>query len=148
MVLLDFQSSSRLIGFTFQASLSSWRVHVQQCSSVQCSLFNRFSNCSKYCRRAVGTHMDPRFTQKTVTFAGAKSWLWVTTSLRLCRVDGNTNTCYTPNHSRGQIIQQDDRQQSSYYYLLFLRLNKQQDVCQGLKSDSCCCYLQPLDAPV
>ena len=33
-------------------------------------------NCRKYCRRPVGTRMEPRFTQKTVKFGGGKIMVW------------------------------------------------------------------------
>ncbi|KAL0154369.1 hypothetical protein M9458_050335, partial [Cirrhinus mrigala] len=60
----------------------------------------------KYCRRPIGTRMDPRFTQKTVKFGGGKIMVW-----GYVQVDGNINSLrnqdilaarYIPIHRRGQ----------------------------------------------
>lgn len=77
-------------------------------------------NRRKYCRRPIGTRMDPRFTQKTVKFGGGKIMVWGYIQYggvrEICRVDGNINSLryqdilaahYIPNHRRGQILQQD-----------------------------------------
>ncbi|KAL7884595.1 hypothetical protein AOLI_G00073650 [Acnodon oligacanthus] len=74
----------------------------------------------KYCRRAVGTRMDPRFTKKTVKFGRGKIMVWGYIQYggvrELCRVNGNINSLkyqdilaahYIPNHKRRQILQQD-----------------------------------------
>ena len=73
-----------------------------------------------YCRRPVGTRLDPRFTQKTVKFGGGKIMVWGYIQYggvrEICKVDGNINSLkyqevlsahYIPNHTRGQILQQD-----------------------------------------
>jgi hypothetical protein len=77
-------------------------------------------NRRKYCRRSIGTRMDPRFTQKTVQFGGGKIMVWGYIQYggvrEICTVDGNINSLryqdilaahYIPNHRRGQILQQD-----------------------------------------
>lgn len=77
-------------------------------------------NRRKYCRRPIGTRMEPRFTQKTVKFGGGKIMVWGYIQYggvrEICRVDGNINSLryqdilaahYIPNHKRGQILQQD-----------------------------------------
>ncbi|RXN37329.1 adhesion G- coupled receptor G2-like protein [Labeo rohita] len=50
----------------------------------------------KYCRRPIGTRMDPRFTQKTVKFRGGKIMVWGYIQYggmrEICRVDGNINS--------------------------------------------------------
>ncbi|RXN08629.1 sodium- and chloride-dependent creatine transporter 1-like protein [Labeo rohita] len=77
-------------------------------------------NRRKYCKRPIGTCMDPRFTQKRVKFGGGKIMVWGYIQYggvqEICRVDGNINSLryqdilaahYIPNHRRGQILQQD-----------------------------------------
>ncbi|RXN06126.1 paired box and transposase domain containing [Labeo rohita] len=84
------------------------------------SSFELHPNHRKYCRRPVGTHMDPRFTQKTVKFGGGKimvcGYIQYGGVREICRVDGNINSLryqeilaahYIPNHRRGQILQQN-----------------------------------------
>lgn len=95
-------------------------------------------NRRKYCRRPIGTRMDPRFTQKTVKFGGGKIMVWGYIQYggvrEICRVDGNINSLryqdilaahYIPNHRRGQILQQDGApSHTSASTSKFLKANK------------------------
>ena len=86
----------------------------------QMNLLLNYISRRKYCRRPTGARMDPRFTQKTVTFGGRKIMVWDYIQYggvrEICRVEGNINSLkyqevlaasYIPNHKRGQILQQD-----------------------------------------
>ncbi|KAL1282525.1 hypothetical protein QQF64_001328 [Cirrhinus molitorella] len=107
------KAHSLLKGWT----LEKWqKVDFSDESSVELHYSRR-----KYCRRPTGARMDPRFTQKTVKFGGGKIMVWGYIQYggvrEICRVEGNINSlkyqeilatlAYTPNHKRGQILQQD-----------------------------------------
>ncbi|RXN35427.1 pyruvate mitochondrial-like protein [Labeo rohita] len=53
-------------------------------------------NRRKYCRRPIGTRMNPRFIQKTVKFGEGKIMVWGYIQYggvqEICRVDGNINS--------------------------------------------------------
>jgi len=74
----------------------------------------------QYCRRPIGTSLNPQFTQKTVKFGGGKIMVWGYVQHGgdrcICKVDGNINSAkyqeiltshYIPRYKRGQFFQQD-----------------------------------------